>query len=257
MDRKLAFGTIIYILAVILLAITHRSSLAQPLDKQHWYGLDIVKATISVKSSTNGMPIQDARVIVYYRHGSYVKSVSGRTDGDGNVFLQMKGLASGHWQKSSRGLKGSHTIEFTVSHDAFKTVTSSRNAATRETRVYKTGHPGATLHEYTAELTAAVYMSPRGAGGVRERVHGSKWTLYGRNHCRPCTARFWVDGRLVGSVGYGDTRHLGTFRGTHTVTIGRECSGSVRELVDIKLGPSGVDSVYATLHSLCESGKVE
>jgi hypothetical protein len=91
---------------------------------------------------------------------------------------------------------------------------------------------------------------------IIERDGSRRWTLYGQCHCMPCTAIFWVDGRTVGMVGYGNKDQLGRFEGAHRVTVGKECDGKVTRLSDFEINSPSADDIFVILNSDCMSGKV-
>ncbi len=57
---------------------------------------------------------------------------------------------------------------------------------------------------------------------------GTGWGLYGQRDCTRCALQVWVDGAKVGTLGYRrDPVYMGSYTGTHTVGVYRECDGEV------------------------------
>jgi len=57
---------------------------------------------------------------------------------------------------------------------------------------------------------------------------GTGWGLYGQRGCTRCALQVWVDGAKVGTLGYRrDPVYMGSYTGTHTVGVYRECDGEV------------------------------
>jgi hypothetical protein len=76
---------------------------------------------------------------------------------------------------------------------------------------------------------------------------GTGWKLYGQRDCAKCALQVWVDGSKVGTLGHrGEPVYMGSYTGTHTVGVYRECDGEVTAVTcsDVNPGPDHEVEAY-------------
>jgi hypothetical protein len=83
---------------------------------------------------------------------------------------------------------------------------------------------------------------------------GDGWKLYGQRVCTACVLQVWVGGAKVGSIVYrGDRVYLGTYSGTRTVGVYRECDGEVTAVTCSSVNPGPDHDVTAYLDTCTQS----
>ncbi len=83
---------------------------------------------------------------------------------------------------------------------------------------------------------------------------GDGWKLYGQRGCAACVLQVWVGGTKVGSIVYsGDQVYLGSYSGTRTVGVYRECDGEVTSVTCSSVNPGPSHDVVAYLDTCTQT----
>jgi len=83
---------------------------------------------------------------------------------------------------------------------------------------------------------------------------GDGWKLYGQRVCTACVLQVWVGGAKVGSLVYrGDRVYLGSYSGTRTVGVYRECDGEVTSVTCSSVNPGPDHDVVAYLDTCTQT----